>query len=178
MEEQNEKTYNYKVDSSSEDAPTAVELSDGQHVIIDGQEMVFEKGKFKLTEPENFGKGERHFYLYFRKAFTKDVEEICGCKVTKTHNYTIVDIYPIIEKLFGSSASIAGSQICGVESINGDNCVEQVQLMFSDRVQHQIKSKLERMFDMSVVNQNQRKGFQSYVEEMLCDFWQDFYSQM
>lgn len=154
-------------------------LSDGQHVIVNGQEMVVDNGGFRLPEVDGQGENEKHFYIYFSSQFTKDIDEVDGCKVHKFGKYTALDIFPLIDKLFGGSAWLAGNQFSGVEFVSGSSDeARNVQLPFSDILQGRLESKINRMFDMSVVNQNQRKGFESYVNEMFRDVWRDFYTKL
>lgn len=168
-------------DSESEYVPTEevtqepVELSEGQEVLINGAKFIYSHGGFKL--PEEDKKNEKQFLLYF-KDFGQDVvkKEVDGCPIERRGKYLVVDIYPLLEKALGDQVQFAQYNLTGVQQTwGGGSAVEDVVLSLSRHERDEIKKKFERMFDMAVVNQNQLKGFKSYMDEVFTELWRSFY---
>lgn len=158
------------------DAP--VELKDGQKVSIDGKDFIFDKGHFRLDTPEEKNSGDKHFYLYFRDVFAKDLDanEIKGCPVKHTDGRVIVDIAPIIKELFRPEARSKMRELKGISEIGyTDSETETISLPFSQQSMKKINKSLATMLDMSIVNQKQRQGFEDYIDNIFSDFWSGFW---
>lgn len=156
-----------------------VTLKDGQHIKMNGQEFIVEANNFKLVPPDHKDIQEEHFYIYFNGSFAKDVKnlkEVNGCKFVKVGHKVAIDILPLVKELFGSSYSVASDQLSGIEYVNGNiNNVECRQMTFGHREENKIRNKLDRMLDMSVVNQKQLSGYKSYIDEIFYDLWSELY---
>lgn len=153
-----------------------IELKYGQTVRINGEDFVFEKDGFRNLPLTDDDRSVPHFYIYFRKGYEKALDKISGCNVVRRKGYVGIDIYPILKELFGNKVKNAYGDFCGVEVLGDGDNLGTFQLSFSPMIQSNIQRKLERMFDMSIVNQTQRRAFQSYIDSMFGDLWSDFIS--
>ena len=154
-----------------------ISLRDGQLVKIDGEEFIFDKGHFKLNLPDVID-NNKHFYLHFRDVFAKklDTNEINGCPIIYNKDRVVIDIAPLLEKLFTPEARGKMREFKGITEVGfTDSEEEGICLPFLNSAKRKIKSSLSTMLDMSIVNQKQRQGFDNYIDNILGDFWSDFW---
>lgn len=173
------KIYTHQEISDVKEDP--IELKDGKEVKIGNEIFIYKHGNFYKPKAEDEKKP--HYYLYFKKPYVHTDEvvewpkEVNGFKVIERGKYLMVDIYPLVEKLAGAASRIYDLHFSGVEFDSGsDNYLSQPQLTLGYDERHKLQSKIERMFDMSIPNQNQLKGFKGYVEELFNSVWDDFYN--
>lgn len=157
-----------------------IELQDGKEVKIGNEIFIYKSGRFLKPDPKE---EKSHYYLYFKKPYIHTDEkvewpkEVNGFEVTERGKYLLVDIYPMVEKLAGAASRIYDLHFAGIEYNSGSSneiSVPALTLGYDER--HKLQSKIERMFDMSIPNQNQLKGFKGYVEELFNSVWDDFYN--
>ena len=149
-----------------------VELTNGQKIRIDGEEFVYRDGRLHR---EVVKKNEKQFNLYFDDINAK-TNKVDGVKVTREGHYVVVDIQELLEKIFGDSVEYLGAAYRGIEAIDG-NAVDSAKLSFSTSDKESLERKLNRMFEMTMVNKAQVEGFKSYVNEIFNDMWRNFYNK-
>lgn len=173
------KTYTHQEVSEVKEDP--VELKDGKEVKIGNEIFIYKGGRF--LKPKTDESNKPHYYLYFKKPYVHTDEavewpkEVNGFQVTERGKYLLVDVYPMVEKLVGAASRIYDLHFAGVEYNSGsDNELSQPQLTLGFDERRRLQSKIDRMFDMSIPNQNQLKGFKGYVEELFNSVWDNFYN--
>lgn len=172
------KIYTHQEVSDVKEEP--VELQDGKEVKIGNEIFVYKNGRFLKPNSEE---KKPHYYLYFKKPYVHTDEkvewpkEVNGFEVTERGKYLLVDVYPMIKKLAGDASRIYSLDFTGVEFLSGsDNELSQPELVFNFNERRKLQNKIDRMFDMSIPNQNQLKGFKGYVEELFNSVWDNFYN--
>lgn len=159
--------------AEAETKKEAIELKDGQEVIIDGQRFIMDGARLRLVEPENMD-DEKHCWLVFKHLpVADDIKEVNGCSVVYEDHVARIDIYPLLEKAFGRYADCAHknlSHISFFKRVDREANGESI-LVLQDRAKSDVIDDLNRMLDMSIVNQNQLKGFKDYINRTFTDLY-------
>lgn len=157
-----------------------IELKNGKEVKIGNEIYIYKNGSFLKPNPEE---KKPHYYLYFKKPYVHTDEkvewpkEVNGFEVIERGKYLMVDIYPMVEKLAGAASRIYDLHFSGIEYTTGsDDVISQPELVLGFDERRKLQAKIDRMFDMSIPNQNQLKGFKNYVEELFNSVWDNFYN--